>query len=99
MDSQSTFQENKQKLYDKALSSFEQLNSNLNSLNRNLETINDIGSQFKAPANLWSSFHETMKLTNDQNETVPEREETRSSVPKSLSVDLEDPSLGEEDRL
>lgn len=99
MEAQSTFQESKQKLYEKALSSFEQLNSNLNSMNRNLETISDIGTQFKAPAHLWNSFHEAVKSSNSTNETVDEPKEITSDVPKPLLIDLEDSSLGEEDRL
>jgi hypothetical protein len=99
MESQSTFAESKQKLLEKAFSSFEQLNSNLNSLNRNLETINDIGSQFKAPAHLWTSFHEQVRLYNDPHKASPEIEDTPSIAPKELPIDLEEPSLGEEERL
>ncbi|KAI9473587.1 MAG: hypothetical protein EXX96DRAFT_578591 [Benjaminiella poitrasii] len=61
METRKNFDQDKQILLEKAVTGLEQLHSNLNNLNRNLETINAIGSQFEEPAHLWNSFHGLLK--------------------------------------
>jgi DASH complex subunit DAD1 len=95
MEPRSTFEEDKEKLFQKALSGLDQLNSNLNGLNRNLDTINAIGSQFEASSHLWSSFHKAI-TSADGTKTVPN--ETMIENHQEVLVDME-PSLGEEQRI
>ncbi|KAI7900643.1 uncharacterized protein BX663DRAFT_517102 [Cokeromyces recurvatus] len=69
METRKNFDQDKQLLLEKALIGLEQLHSNLNNLNRNLETINAIGLQFEAPAHLWSSFHKSIKVNVEPEST------------------------------
>jgi hypothetical protein len=95
MEPRSTFKEDRENLLQKALSGLDQLNSNLNSFNRNLETINAIGSQFEASSHLWSSFH---KAITSAGNTKTKPNESTIKDPQPSFVDL-DPSLGEEERI
>ena len=54
------FEEERAKILEKAQLGLDQINNNLNRLNRNIETINSIGKQFEAPAQLWGSFHKAI---------------------------------------
>ncbi|ORX54386.1 hypothetical protein DM01DRAFT_1335532 [Hesseltinella vesiculosa] len=60
----SQFEVDHAKLLEKVTQGLDQLVTNLNHLNRNLETINTIGNEFEAPAYLWSQFH-TAVMTPD----------------------------------
>ncbi|KAI8989407.1 hypothetical protein BDB01DRAFT_848581 [Pilobolus umbonatus] len=81
MEPLSQFEEDKQELLNKAISGIIQLTSNLDSLNRNLETVNTIGSQFKPPAYLWESFHEAITIS----ETDTDKE--AADINSNLSMD------------
>ncbi|KAI8987400.1 hypothetical protein BDF20DRAFT_910027 [Mycotypha africana] len=60
METRTPFEEEKAALLDKAIYALDQLHTNLNSLQRNLETINGIGFQFEGPTHLWTSFHDVL---------------------------------------
>lgn len=96
MEPRSTFTEDRENLIKKATLGFDQLNSNLNSFNRNLETINAIGSQFEASSHLWSSFHKA--ITSEDN-IVEKPVDSETKEPQPLLVDMMEPSLGEEERI
>lgn len=61
------FEEEKQELLVKALAGFDQIKNNLDILNRNMDVVNAIGSQFKAPALLWDSFHKALGASEEEN--------------------------------
>lgn len=91
------FEEDKAIMVEKVKSALDQLQANLNGLNRNLETMNAIGSQFEAPSHLWDSFHKTIAATSS-----PSNPQQRDSFRKELSPisDTSDiQSMGEEERL
>ncbi|KAI8371767.1 uncharacterized protein BYT42DRAFT_581493 [Radiomyces spectabilis] len=61
MDDRTSFEIEHQALLEKALQGFEQLVSNLNHFNRNLETVATIGQEFEQPSKLWHDFHTAIK--------------------------------------
>ncbi|KAI9364207.1 hypothetical protein BD770DRAFT_379503 [Pilaira anomala] len=61
------FEEQRQELLVKAFAGLDQMKNNLDILNRNIDVINAIGSQFKAPALLWDSFHKALGTSEEEN--------------------------------
>lgn len=91
------FEEDRAIMVEKVKSALDQLQANLNGLNRNLETMNAIGSQFEGPSHLWDSFHKTIAATSS-----PSNSQQRDSFRKELSPILDESdvqSMGEEERL
>ncbi|KAI8067914.1 hypothetical protein BC940DRAFT_299852 [Gongronella butleri] len=77
----SQFEIDHAKLLEKVSQGLDQLSTNINHLNRNLETINTIGSEFEAPAYLWEEFHQAvMTPENPINATL-----TSSIIPRTSS--------------
>lgn len=80
------FEEERAKILEKALSGLDQISSNLNVLNRNIETINSIGTQFGAPAQLWSSFHKAIGATESEKLKANNDDIIKENSDVSLSV-------------
>ncbi|KAI9033564.1 hypothetical protein CLU79DRAFT_882719 [Phycomyces nitens] len=57
MENQTSFENEYDALMDQAFQGFDQLQYNMNLLNKNLETLNAIGREFQQPAKLWETFH------------------------------------------
>ncbi|KAI8640910.1 hypothetical protein BD408DRAFT_419009 [Parasitella parasitica] len=89
------YEEDKAKLLEKVKFSLDQLQTNLNSINRNLESANAVGSQFQASSYLWSSFHKVIAPSTDHSARQPAS--AKDILP--LTKELEGKSLGEEQRL
>ncbi|ORZ20692.1 hypothetical protein BCR42DRAFT_409298 [Absidia repens] len=56
----SNFEIERDKLMEKVSQGLGQLVGSLGDLNRNLETVNTIGKEFEAPANVWHQFHQSV---------------------------------------
>lgn len=89
-----TFKQEKARLMKEVFQGFNRLNSNLEILNRNLDTVNAIGNQLNEPLKAWNELHEEL-------ETKPTAEKSDSSLdpfapPSSYSTPR---SMREEQRL
>lgn len=90
------FEEEKAKILEKALAGLDQITSNLNVLNRNIETINSIGTQFEAPAQLWSSFHTAVGATASEKQQYTEQQSQQGTLEGNSDAPV---SIGENERI
>ncbi|KAK4516059.1 uncharacterized protein ATC70_011020 [Mucor velutinosus] len=92
------FYEERSNQLEQVKAGFDRLKVNMNAMIRNMETMNAIGSQFGASAHLWTSFHKTISRPVTTFEQQPIAKPVKGASP-SLARDLDERSMGEEERL
>ncbi|KAL9554064.1 hypothetical protein MBANPS3_002986 [Mucor bainieri] len=93
-----TFHEERSSQLEEVKAGLERLTANMNAMVRNMETMNAIGSQFGASAHLWTSFHKTISRPSNTFEQQPITN-SANDASSSLARDLDERSMGEEERL
>ncbi|GAN07172.1 hypothetical protein MAM1_0151c06665 [Mucor ambiguus] len=93
-----TFYEERSNQLEEVKAGLERLKVNMNAMVRNMETMNAIGSQFGASAHLWTSFHKTISRPPSTFEQQPINQSAKDAS-SSLARDLDERSMGEEERL
>lgn len=92
------FHEERSDQLEQVKAGLDRLQMNMNAMVRNMETMNAIGSQFGASAHLWTSFHKTISRPVSTFEQQPISKTIKDASPL-LAQDLDERSMGEEERL
>ena len=93
------FHEERSNQLEQVKAGLDRLQMNMNAMVRNMETMNAIGSQFGASAHLWTSFHKTISRPVNTFEQQPIASKSIKDASLSLAQDLDERSMGEEERL
>lgn len=92
------FHEERSNQLEQVKAGLDRLQLNMNAMVRNMETMNAIGSQFGASAHLWTTFHKTITQSVNTFEQQPIAK-SMNNTSSSLARDLDERSMGEEERL
>ncbi|KAI8358392.1 hypothetical protein BD560DRAFT_437699 [Blakeslea trispora] len=91
--SRKDFEVQKRILMDRVTVSVDQLKLTLDTFNRNMETANRLGKQFKPPAEVWAAFHKSVQNKSgiEAGSFVDEEEETNKSTLKEKKTKQKKP--------